>query len=156
MIGSVDPDVPVTQIITFDGLIAQKYVTRRLGVFAVSLFSGAALLLSAVGLYAVLVYFVGQRMREIAVRIALGAESSNILKLVIGRGLKLLLIGLAVGTILALIFGRFIDNILYGVSGNDLVSLAFSVLVLGLAALIACVIPAVHATRTNPINALRE
>jgi putative ABC transport system permease protein len=156
VVASIDPDVPVAKADTLDDLIDKKFVTRRLGVLLVSLFSGAALLLSAIGLYGVLAYSVSQRKREFGVRIALGAQSSNILKLVTRQGLKLVCIGLVVGILAALIFTRFIDSILYGVSGSDPVALGLAVLVLGLAALLACLLPALRATRISPITALRE
>jgi putative ABC transport system permease protein len=155
-VASLDPGVAVTECAALDELIASKYVARRLGVVLVSVFSCAALLLSAVGIYGVLAYSVGQRRREIGVRIALGAQAWNILRLVIGQGFKLVFIGLLVGIVTALAFVRFIDSILYGVSSNDPVSLGLAVLVLGLAALLACLLPALRATRINPITALRE
>ncbi len=156
LVAEVDPEVPVTQFTSFDDLIADRFWARRLGVLLVSIFSGAALFLSAVGLYGVLAYSVGQRRREIGVRIALGAQASNILRLVIRRGLKLVGVGLLVGIMAALIFVRFIESILYGVSGTDPITLGLAVLVLGLAALVACLLPALRATRINPITALRE
>jgi predicted permease len=156
IVAEVDSDVPVTNIMRFDDLIADRFWARRLGVLLVSIFSGAALFLSAVGLYGVLAYSVSQRRREIGVRIALGAQASNILRLVIRQGLKLVCFGLVVGIVSALIIVRFIDSILYGVSGNDPVSFALAVVVLGLAALLACLLPALRATRINPITALRE
>ena len=131
-------------------------MTRRLRVLLLTLFSGAALLLSAIGLYGVLAYSVSQRKREFGVRIALGAQSSNILKLVTQQGLRLVGVGLVAGIVAALIFVRFMGSVLYGVSGNDPITLGLAVLVLGLSALLACLLPAVRATRINPITALRE
>jgi ABC-type antimicrobial peptide transport system permease subunit len=104
----------------------------------------------------VLAYFVAQRRREIGVRIALGAQSSNILKLVVRQGLNLVMIGLTIGVITALLLVRFIASFLYGVSGGDPITLTAAVLILGLAAALACLLPAIRATRVNPIIALRE
>jgi putative ABC transport system permease protein len=87
---------------------------------------------------------------------ALGAQSSNILRLVIGQGLQIVLIGLLVGILAALTLTGFIGSVLYGVSATDPVALGVSASVLGLAALLACLLPAVRATRINPITALRE
>jgi putative ABC transport system permease protein len=155
-VASIDPDIPVVKLTTFEDLIAQKFVTRRLAVLLVSAFSGIALFLSAIGLYGVVAYSVSQRTRDIGIRVALGAQSSHVLELVIRQGLKLVGIGLVIGIAAGLIIVRSIDSMLYGVSGNDPVTLALAAFVLGLAALLACLLPALRATRINPINALRE
>jgi putative ABC transport system permease protein len=155
IVASVDPDIPADRMMGLDELIASRSATRRLGVLLIALFSSVALLLSAVGLYGTLAYSVSLRKREIGVRIALGAQTSNILRLVIRQGLKLVCFGLIVGIVSALILVRFIDSILYGISASDPVSLGLAVVVLGLAAVLACLLPALRATRINPITALR-
>ena len=132
----VDPDVPVDRMMSFDDLIADRFWSRRLSVLLVSIFSGAALFLSAVGLYGVLAYSLSRRRREIGVRVALGAQGSNILKLMIGQGLKLVAIGFVVGIGASLILVRFIDSVLYGVSATDPITLVISVFALGVAALL--------------------
>jgi ABC-type antimicrobial peptide transport system permease subunit len=129
---------------------------RKLASTLVSWFSGAALCLSAIGLYGVLAYSVSQRRREIGVRIALGAESLRILRLVFQQGLKLIGIGLAVGTIVALVCARFIEGMLYGVTAADAISLLIAGMVLCLAGCVACLLPALRAIRINPVTALRE
>jgi putative ABC transport system permease protein len=156
IVASIDPDVPADRIVKFDDLIAGRSATRRFSAFLVGIISGAALFLSAVGLYGVLAYSVSQRRRELGVRIALGAQSSNILKLVVLKGLKLAGIGLAIGVISALLLVRFIESALYNVSANDPLALSLAVVVLGLAALSACLLPGLRAVRINPITALRE
>jgi putative ABC transport system permease protein len=156
LVASVDPDILVERTITLDDLIAQHSSTRRLGVLLVSLFSGASLLLSAVGLYGVLAYSVSQRKREIGVRIALGAQTSNILRLVLRHGLKIVGTGLLTGIGSALLLTRLIQGVLYGVSNSDPLTLALAVLVLGLAAVMACLLPALKAARIDPIKTLRE
>jgi ABC-type antimicrobial peptide transport system permease subunit len=155
-VASVDPTVPVPSLSIFDDLIAQKFVTRRLSVLLVSIFSGAALFLSAIGLYGVLAYSVSQRSRDLGIRMALGARTSNILALVSRQGLHLVGIGVVIGIGSALLLGRLIENVLYGVSATDPISLAISVFILGLAAFVACLLPALRATRISPITALRE
>jgi len=122
----------------------------------VSLFSVAALLLAAVGLYGVLSYSVSQKRREIGVRIALGAQSTTILGLIIGQGLRIVGIGLVTGLATALALSGVVAGILYGVSATDPRSIALSVLSLGLTALIACLLPALRASRIDPITALRD
>jgi putative ABC transport system permease protein len=156
LVASVDPEVPATDIRTFDDLMAEKFATERLGVVLSAVFSVVALFLSAVGLYGVLAYYVSQRRREIGVRIALGATSSNVLNLVVSRGIKLVAAGIAVGLVLTLGATRFIGSILYGVSGYDSVTLLVAALVLGLVATFACVLPALRAVKIHPITALRE
>ena len=155
IVQEVDPDVPVTRIMTFDQLMADRSWTRELGISLVGIFSGVALLLSAVGLYGVLAYSVGQRTREIGLRVALGAQSTDILGLVVRQGLLLVAIGLVVGLISALILDRFIESILYGVSGNDPLTLGLAILILGSVGALACLFPALAAVRINPISALR-
>ena len=155
-VAAVDPDVAVSDFRMFDDLVAEKYVMRKLGTLIVSVFSCAALLLSAIGLYGVLAYSVSQRTREIGVRITLGAQSSSILRLVIRQGVLLTGIGLAIGFIAVLVLGRFVQSVLYNVSPTDPLSLGIGVLVLGLATLLACLLPALRAARIDPIKALRE
>jgi putative ABC transport system permease protein len=134
---SIDPDVPADRIMRFDDLIAGRSATRRFSAFLVSIISGAALFLSAVGLYGVLAYAVSQRRRELGVRMALGAQSANILVLVILKGLKLTALGLGLGIVSALLLVRFIESALYGISANDPIALCVAVLFLGIAALLA-------------------
>jgi putative ABC transport system permease protein len=156
MIASIDPDVPIVRIGSLSDRMQKKFGIRRLGVLMVSFFSGATLLLSAIGLYALLAYTIGKRRREIGIRIAVGAHSTNILQLVILHGLKLAIVGLIIGVVAALGLTRLMSSVLYGVSATDPVSLLVAILVLGVAALLACLLPALRATRINPIAALRE
>jgi putative ABC transport system permease protein len=148
--------VPVPNIRTLDDLIAEKLATRKLTSVLVSFFSGAALCLSAIGLYGVLAYTVSQRRREIVVRIALGAETIKIVQLVTQQGFKLIGIGLVAGTVIALVCAHFIEGMLYGVSAIDPISMLIAALVLCLAGCAACLLPALRAARTDPITALRE
>ena len=96
-VASIDPGIPVLDVHTYDDLISQKFVTRRLCAFLVTLFSGAALFLSSIGLYGILAYSVGQRTREIGIRITLGAQIADILRLIAGQGVKIVGVGLSVG-----------------------------------------------------------
>jgi predicted permease len=155
-VASIDPDVPISDVSSYDKLIAEKFVTRRLSAFVVTLFSGAALSLSAVGLYGILAYSVGQRTREIGIRIALGARGGNVLRLVTQRGFQIVGIGLLTGLALGLLAAHFIQGLLYGVSPIDPISLGVSLLFLGVATVLACLLPALRAIRINPITALRE
>jgi len=155
-VATLDPDLPLSNVGSYGELIAKTFGTKRLAVTIVSLFSGAALLLAAIGLYAVLSYSVSQRTREIGVRMALGAQSSNIIGLITRQGLKIVGIGLVIGILAALALARLIASVLYGVSASDPITLVASVLVLSLTGLLACLLPAYRATRIDPITALKE
>jgi ABC-type antimicrobial peptide transport system permease subunit len=112
--------------------------------------------LSAVGLYGVLSYFVGQRRREIGIRMAIGAEARNIVRLVVKQGLWPVAVGLIVGILAGLLLARFIEALLYSVSAYDPVTVLLTVLVLGTVSLLACLLPAVRAIRINPAKVLSE
>jgi putative ABC transport system permease protein len=155
-IASIDPNVAISRTSTYDDLIASGLMARKLSFILVGTFSGAALFLSAIGLYAILSYTISRRTREIGIRIALGATASAILLAVVRRGLALVCIGLLLGTVTALIGVRFMENILYGVTGSDPLTLVLTVLVLGIIAMLACWIPARRAARIDPISALRQ
>ena len=156
IIASIDPDVAIGTIQTYDEMVGDNFSTRKLGVLMVSVFSGAALFLSAIGLYGMLAYSVNQRTREIGIRIALGASSTNILRLVIQRGLAMVGLGLIIGILIALISSRSIESLLYEVRGDDPVTLGIAILVLCMAGLIACLLPARRASKVDPIAALRQ
>jgi ABC-type antimicrobial peptide transport system permease subunit len=118
-------------------------------------FAALALALSSVGVYGVLSYAVGQRTQEIGIRVALGAQNYDVLKLVIGEGMALALIGVAIGIAAALGLTRWMANLLYGVSASDPVTFAAVAAVLLLVTMAACYIPARRAMRVDPMTALR-
>jgi putative ABC transport system permease protein len=155
-VAELDPNMPVSDISTFDQVVQQTYASRRLGMTIVSLFSVAALLLAAIGLYGVLAYSVSTRKREIGVRIALGAQPVKVVGLIMRQGLQIVAVGLAIGLAAGLMLAHLLDDMLYQVSATDPLSMALSVLVLGLSASVACLLPAFQATRIDPITALRE
>jgi putative ABC transport system permease protein len=156
IVADADPNIPLYNAGLFSDLVTKAFATKRLATVVVSLFSGAALLLAAVGLYGVLSYSVTQRKREIGVRVALGAPSTSILQLIVKQGFIAVSFGLAIGLAASLGLSQLIARILYGVSAIDLVSIGLSVLILGFVALIACLLPAFRATRIDPLTALRE
>ncbi len=155
-VATIDPDLPLANVGTYNDLIAKSFTTNRLSLIVVTLFSGVALLLAAIGLYAVLSYSVSLRIREIGVRMALGAEATNIIKLVTYQGLRIIGVGLIIGLGAGIILGQMIGSVLYGVSASDPTALFTGTMVLALAALLACLLPAFRATRIDPITALRE
>jgi putative ABC transport system permease protein len=156
IVASIDPDVAIGTICTYDEMIGDNFSTRKLSVLMVSVFSGAALFLSAIGLYGILVYSVNQRTREIGIRIALGASSTDILRLVVRRGLVMVGIGLIIGIVTAAVCSRSIEGLLYEVRGDDPVTLGVAVLVLCIVGLIACLLPARRAAKVDPNAALRQ
>jgi len=156
VVADLDPNLAVSDIGQLEDVVARAFAIRQLASVVVSAFSAVALLLAAVGLYGVLSYSVSQKKRELGVRIALGAQPTSILALVVSQGLRIVGIGLLIGLVTALALSGLIAGILYGVSATDPVSIAVSVLGLGLTALIACFLPAFRASRIDPITALRE
>ncbi|MBV9875225.1 MAG: ABC transporter permease [Verrucomicrobia bacterium] len=156
VVADLDPSLAVSNVGRLDDLVGRSFAVRQLASVVVGAFSAVALLLAAVGLYGVLSYSVSQKKRELGVRIALGAQATSILALVVNQGLKIVGIGLLIGLVTALALSGLIAGMLYGVSAMDPVSIAVSVLGLGLTALIACLLPAFRASRIDPIKALRE
>ena len=153
---SIDPGIPTYDAYPYDQMIAEQFATRRLSTLLVAFFSGATLFLSAIGLYGTLSYFVGQKGREIGIRMALGAQASNVVRLVVEQGLWPLTVGLTVGILAGLLLARFLQTLLYGVSAYDPITLGLTVLVLGTASLLGCLLPAAKAMRINPVKVLNE
>jgi macrolide transport system ATP-binding/permease protein len=136
--------------------VDQMSYSQRLAVTLVAVFGAMALFLAAIGLYAVMSYSVSQGMRELGLRMALGADAGSVLRLVLSRGLRLTTAGIVVGAIAALVFTRLMSNLLYKVSPRDPLAYGFALLVLLGVALLACFLPARRATRIDPVQALRS
>jgi len=136
-------------------IVAHSISTQRLTMFLLSIFSALALVLSAVGIYGVISYLTGQRTHEIGVRVALGASRSDVLRMVLGQGLKITLIGVAIGLAAAFGLTRLITTMIYGVRATDPLTFGSVALLLCGVALFACYIPARRAMRVDPIVALR-
>ena len=155
-VAALDPGVPLSSVRTMDDVVAASTSTERLNVTLFGVFGLLGLLLVSVGVYGVMSYFISQRARELGIRIALGAAPRSVLRLVVNHGLRLALVGAAVGVVGALSLGRFLSNLLYGVTWHDPITLVtVPALVTGVAVL-ACVIPARRAVRVDPINVLRS
>jgi predicted permease len=152
---ALDPDQPIGQISTMDEAVASSLATRRLTMVLLGAFAVLALVLASVGLYGVMALTVTQRTRELGIRMALGAERTNIFKLVLSQGMSLMAIGIAIGLVGAVAAGRALMSLLYNVGAFDAGAVLIAVFSLLTVALIACCVPARRATRVDPIIALR-
>ena len=152
---ALDPDQPIGQISTMEQNIAASLATRRLTMVLLAAFAFLALVLASVGLYGVMALTVTQRTRELGIRMALGAERTNIFRLVLGHGMSLMVVGIALGLIGAIATSRALVSLLYNVGALDTGAVATAVFSLLLVALVACCVPARRATRVDPIIALR-
>ena len=154
-IHSVDADVPISAINTMDALIDQSNGPRRFSMILLGSFAALAMILASIGLYGVMSFIVTQRQRELGVRVALGAGTREVLGLVLGQGMRLVLLGVAIGLAASLLLTRFMTRLLFNVSATDPVTfVAMSSVLVGVA-VIASYIPARRATRVDPIEALR-
>jgi putative ABC transport system permease protein len=156
MIHSIDSDQPVTDVITMDDLVDTSLSQRRFSMLLLAAFALLALLLAAVGIYSVLAFAVRRRVREIGIRVALGAEVKDILRLIVTEGMKPALIGLLLGVGGAFALGRVIASFIYGISAYDPLTFAAVAALLAAVALLASIIPAYRAARIEPTRALRE
>lgn len=154
-IWSVNKNQPIDKILTMNQILYESVAQPRLSAFLLGVFAALAFLLSAVGIYGVMSYLVSQRTHEMGIRMALGARSADIFKLVIKQGMTNVLFGIVVGLILSLIATRILAGLLYGISATDPVTIIQASLLLAGTALLACVIPARQATRSDPLTALR-
>jgi putative ABC transport system permease protein len=155
-IQTLDPALPVFNVRSMNELMDASIAPRRFSAELVGLFAAVAMLLSSIGIYGLLVYMVGQRSREIGIRVALGAQRSDILTLVLGKGLLLVGVGIAIGLVLASATAPLIATLLYGVHPFDVTVFATVPLVLMFVAFLATYIPARRATMVDPIIALRD
>jgi putative ABC transport system permease protein len=153
---AIDPSQPITHVGTLDELVALSAASQRLPSLLLGAFAGLALILAAIGIYGVFSYSVMQRTAEIGIRAALGAHPRDILRLVIGHGVKLTLAGVAVGVVAALALTRLLSSLLYGVSTRDPLTFILASLLLAVVAVLACYIPARRAMRVDPLVALRH
>ena len=155
-IAALDPDQPLGPVHTFEEMLDRSLTARRLNLTLISVFSASALLLSAVGIYGVMSYTVGQRRREIGIRIALGAQKRDVARLVIGNGMVMVAVAIVVGIVGAFALTRFMSGMLFDVKAVDLSTYAIvAVLLLGVA-VCACYVPARRAGNLNPLEALRS
>ena len=154
-VAAIDRDQPVFSVITMRQLLDNSVSTPHLTLVLLGLFSGLALVLAAIGIYGVISHSVQQRTHEIGIRMALGAQRSNVLRLVVGQGVILAAVGIVIGITAALGLMRLITSLLFGVSPDDPLTFTAAALVLLFVAIAACYIPARRAIAVDPMNALR-
>jgi predicted permease len=150
-----DPAMASNEFTTLDQIVDRAIAPRRFITGILSSFSSFALLLVAIGLYGVIAYSVSQRTREIGIRLALGAQRGDVMRLVVGEGLRLAGVGVAAGLAAAFFVARVLQSQLFGVTATDPFSYAITALILGAMVLLACYVPARRAARIDPMEALR-
>jgi putative ABC transport system permease protein len=156
VIRSLDAEQPVADVRTMEGWLARSLSRSRFSTLLLAVFAGVAALLAGVGIYGVMSYSVAQRTHEVGIRLALGARGRDVLKLVVGQGMKLALIGLALGLAVAVALTRLMEKLLFGVSPTDPLTFVVVALMITIVALLACWLPARRAARVDPMIALRS
>jgi predicted permease len=154
-IWKLDPDLPLFSVQTMDQILSLSVAGQRFNLLLMTLFAGLALILASVGIYGVMSYMVAQRTHEIGIRCALGARRRDVLKLVLGQGLRLTIIGVIVGVVGAYALTRVMMGLLFDVSATDPLTFAAVATLLTAVSLLACYIPARRAIKVDPMIALR-
>jgi putative ABC transport system permease protein len=154
-VSSIDKNQPVSDILTMDQRLSKSVASSRFVMFLLGSFSVLALGLAAIGMYGVMAYLVTQRTQEIGVRMALGAQKRDVLKLVVGKGMALAIIGTAIGLGASLALTRLMRSLLFEVTPTDWLTFVIASTVLLSVALLACYVPARRATKVDPLTALR-
>jgi putative ABC transport system permease protein len=154
-IQAVDPDLPVFGVRALRSIISDSLAPRRFAMQILGFFAATAMLLAAIGIYGVMAYFVSQRVREIGVRMALGAQRADVMKLIVWKGMSLALAGVTAGLVAAFALTRLISRLLFDVSATDPLTLVAFTALLGFVAFLANYIPANRAAKVDPMVALR-
>ncbi|HYE73496.1 MAG TPA: ABC transporter permease [Blastocatellia bacterium] len=154
-IRSLDPNIAIYDVKTMEQWLSESLARRRFAMFALGLFALVAMILAAVGIYGVMSYTVEQRTREIGIRVALGAQTRDVLALVVKQGMSLAIIGVVIGLAGATVFTRVMASMLFGIRATDLITFTTIAALLTLVALFACWLPARRATKVDPMVALR-
>jgi putative ABC transport system permease protein len=155
VIQNIDKDMPLEDTKTMQELLAESNSGRRFNMLLLSLFAGVALLMAIVGIYGVMSYTVAQRTKEIGIRVAVGAQAGDVFRMVIGQGMMLALIGIALGLVAAFGVTRLMTSMLFGVEATDPTTFIGIALLLAVVALVACYIPGRRAMKVDPLIALR-
>ncbi len=154
-IWAIDPNLPIEEIVTMRQRLDRSLAAPRFLSLLFGFFAGVALLLACGGIYASMLYTVGQRRREMGIRLALGADGGRVIRMVLGQGLILTFVGLGLGLAGAYGLTRYLDSIVWGITTTDLPTFASVTLLLASVAVAACVIPAWRASRADPLETLR-
>ena len=155
IVSEVDKSAPVSEVKTMEQIVSGAITQPRFNLFLLGLFSGIALLLSAAGIYGVTAYSVTQRTHEFGIRMALGAQASDVLKMTLGQGMRLIAAGIVIGLVASFALTRLLKTLVFGVSVTDPLTFVSITVVLSVAAILACYIPARRATKVDPLIALR-
>jgi putative ABC transport system permease protein len=155
-IREIDPNLPIARVSSMEQLVAQSVAQRRFGMFLLGMFALFAVLLAGVGIYGVMSYSVSQRTQEIGVRMALGARSNDVLRMIVGHGMSLTLFGVGIGLAGAFALTRLMTRLLFQVTPTDALTFASVSLAVIVVALLACYVPAHRATKVDPLVALRD
>jgi len=153
---ALDPDQPAYRIRTMAELMSESMARRRLSMFLLAIFAGVALALAAVGIYGIMSYSVAQRAHEVGIRMALGAGSMDVVRMVLGQSLGLTLAGILVGLLGSLALTNFLSSLLFNIKATDATTFLLVALILGVVALVASFVPAYRATMVDPVDALRQ
>jgi predicted permease len=154
-IAEADPTLPVSGVASMEQIVATSVAQPRLIMQLVGIFAGLALVLAAVGIYGVMAHSVSSRKQEMGIRVALGARPAEILRLVVGQGMRLTLVGVALGVVASFALTRLLATLLFNVRAADPLIFSAAAIVLIATALLACYLPARRATRVDPIEVLR-
>jgi len=154
-VAEVDRSVPVSEVRTMENIVSESVTQPRFNVFLLGLFSTIALLLSVAGIYGVTAYTVTQRTHELGIRLALGAQIGDVLRMILGQGMTVIGIGIAIGLVAAFGLMRLMKTLLFGVTATDPLTFVGITIVLIAAGLLACYLPARRATKVDPLEALR-
>jgi putative ABC transport system permease protein len=153
---ALDPDQPAYRIRTMAELMSESMARRRLSMFLLAIFAGVALALAAVGIYGIMSYSVAQRAHEVGIRMALGAGSMDVVRMVLGQSLGLTLAGILVGLLGSLALTNFLSSLLFNIKATDATTFLLVALILAVVALVASFVPAYRATTVDPVDALRQ
>jgi putative ABC transport system permease protein len=153
---AIDPTIPVFEVRTMDEVVAKYLEQRRFALELLGVFAGVALLLASIGIYGVMAYTFSQRTNEIGIRMAMGAQRGDILKIAVGEGALIVAFGLAAGLAGSLVLTRFLQTMLFDVKPTDPITFAGISALLAAVALAACFVPARRAARVDPLVALRH